>query len=86
MLLNSIKRVTDDQRRQFGLKTGCVIGLGLKTGALWVLKIQQMETHSTELRVSFPEVLFIYLQIFLFLESHHFRKVLLSDIPVHYST
>ena len=56
-----------------GLKTGCVVGPGFKTiGVLWVLKIQQVEAHSTGLRVSSLECLLSYIQIFLSLKSRHF--------------
>ena len=58
-----------------GLKTGGVMDPGLKTEGLWVLKIQQMEAHSTGLRVSYLEFLFNYIQIYLFLKNHHFWKI-----------
>jgi len=48
------------------------INLIWNLGWLWVLKVQQMEVHSTYLMVSSPEVLFKYAQIILFFKSHHF--------------
>src|SRR6218665_2478358 len=54
-----------------------VVGLGLKTwGESQVLKVQQTEAHSTELRVSSPEFLFDmeHTQIILFLKGNHFGK------------
>jgi len=35
-----------------------VVGPGSKLRGSWVLKVQQMKTRGTELRVSFPEFLF----------------------------
>jgi len=40
------------QRRQSGLKTGCVVGPDLKTEVSWALNIQQTEWHSTGFRLS----------------------------------
>ena len=53
--------------------------LVLKLGVLWVLKIQQTEAQSIELRLSSPEFLFNDIQIFLFLKSHHYWKVFSSQ-------
>jgi len=58
---------------------------GLKTGGSWALKIQQTEAHRAGLRVSSPEFLFNYMQIFLFMKNRHFWKVFSSHVPVHYS-
>jgi len=41
-----------------GLKTGGVVGLGLKTVGRIILKVQQKEAHSTGFRASSPELLF----------------------------
>ena len=43
---------TCSQQRQSGLKTGGVVGPGLKTRGSLVLKVQQKEVHSTGFRVS----------------------------------
>jgi len=40
----------------------------------WVLNVQQMDARSTLLKVSSPEFLFNYTQIFLFLKMQHFGK------------
>jgi len=63
------------QGRQSGLKTGCVVGPGLKIEGVAGPKIQPTGTHSTGLRVHLArKSLFSYRQILLFMKSHHFEK------------
>jgi len=52
-----------------------VVGPGLKTGVLWILKVQQTEACSRGLKVGLPspEFLFNYTQI-LFLKGNHFER------------
>jgi len=50
------------------------VGPDLKTGGAWVLRTRQTVVHSTGLRVSSPECLFNYTQIFLFLKVTTFGK------------
>ena len=52
-----------------------VVGPGLKSVGVVGPKIStDVCTYSTGLKVSSPESLFIYTQIFLFMKSHHFVK------------
>ena len=59
--------------KQQGRHSG-IMGPGFKLEVSWVLKIQQTEASSTGLRISSQELLFNYMQIFLFLKNHHFGK------------
>lgn len=55
----------------------------LKTGVSRILKIQQLESHSIGLRVSFPELLFNYNMLSVS-EKSPLSKVFSPHIPAHY--
>jgi len=58
------------------------INLVWKLGVLWVLKFHQMVARSTGLKVSYPEFLFNYTHIFLYLKSH---QLSLESVFISYS-
>ena len=59
------------------------MGPSLKTGFVVGPKIQQMNAHSTRLKLSSQEFLFNYIEIVLFLKRHYFLKMFSSHISVH---
>jgi len=69
--MQSTERNEELQFNKSGLKTEGVVGSGLKIVVSFVLKVQQTEAYSNGLRVSIPTFLFNYIQVFLFLKSHH---------------
>ena len=70
--LSSMSTLAIRQARQSGFKSVVAVDPGLKTERSLVLKVHQMEVHSTWLIVSSPEFLRNYAQIIPFLKSHHF--------------
>jgi len=64
-----------------GVKTGGVVSPGVKFGDVMGTKISTEIGAYHRIEGIIPR---IFIQLFLFLKSHHFWKVFSSRIPVHY--